>query len=65
MPAFNMVTGLLTSNHLDTTKIEPYRVLVLSGLESVKVCYHEGLLIVICIRYLVVSNPLAVWSTRS
>ena len=54
----------LQVGQLQTTKIQPYRVLALSGLASVRSIDHEGLLIVIYIRYLVVSSPLVVRPTR-
>ena len=50
--AFYVVTYLSTSNHPE----EPYRALVLSRIESVKVY-------VICIHYLIVSSPHAVRPT--
>ena len=60
MPVFNLVTGLSTSNHQDTA-LGFLFCLDLSLSRSVD---HQGLLIVICIRYLIVSNPFAVRPTR-
>ena len=48
---------------LETTQIKFYRVLVLSGLVLSRSVNHQGLLMVICIRYFVVSNLPAVRPT--
>ena len=54
-----------TGCQLQTTKIEPYRFLFCLGLSLSRSVSHQGLLIIICIRYLVVSSPLAIRSTTS
>ena len=47
---------------LQTTKIEPYGLLFCLDLVKVD---HQGLLLVICIHYPIISNPLAVRPTTS